>query len=68
MINPFFNYKKYDTYLSIYPDARMKDRPLVNSSWELVLNLKDEEVNLDISRDGIQDIVLYVFYDDFSML
>lgn len=68
VINPFFNYKKYDNYSSIYSEVRLRDRPFANSNWELVLNLRDEEVNLDMSLSGIQDVVVYFFYEDFTTL
>jgi len=53
---------------SIYRSYRFRDRPFVNSSWQLVINQRTEEVNEDINLTGLDDIVLYVYYTDFTKL
>ena len=52
----------------VYRSYRMRDRPFVNTSWELVLNQKDEKANQDIDLNSITDIRLYIYYTDFTEL
>ncbi|RMF13263.1 MAG: hypothetical protein D6761_11410, partial [Candidatus Dadabacteria bacterium] len=67
VINPFFNGTRvYED--NLYRNARLRDRPFVNTAWDLVLNLRDERVNRDINPASINDIRLYVFYEDFTNL
>ncbi|MEM6731693.1 MAG: hypothetical protein AAF658_09060, partial [Myxococcota bacterium] len=67
VIDAFVNSNKaFDS--RIYRSYRLRDRPLVNTQWELVLNLVDEAENRDIDLDGLSDIVLYVYYTDFTAL
>lgn len=47
-------------------NRRLADRPVMNSRWELMLNLVDEEVNEDIDLAAIDDIKLYIYYSDFT--
>lgn len=65
VINTFFNGQK-DLDPSIYRSDRLRDRPFLNTGWQIVLNRKDESVNKDIRLDGIDDIKLYVYYTDFT--
>jgi hypothetical protein len=41
---------------------------MVNSHWELVINQKDEEINQDVNLQSLDDVVLYVYYTDFTGL
>lgn len=50
----------------VYRNERLRDRPLVNQDWRLVINQKDEAVNLDIDLASLDDIRLYLFYTDFT--
>ena len=52
---------------NIYKTARFAERPLVNSRWELQVNLVDEPDNDDLSLDGLTDIFVYFFHSDFSL-
>jgi hypothetical protein len=68
VVNPMFGGKKKDTFDPlIYQDSRFKDRPFANSAWELELDLRGELVNRDINLNDVTDIVLYVYYTDFSL-
>jgi len=67
VLNPFFNGNRVFTP-EIYKNYRMRDRPFVNTSWELVLNQKDEKANQDIDLNSITDIRLYIYYTDFTEL
>lgn len=67
VMNPFFNGTK-PLAEAIYWSERLRDRPYLNTGWELVLNRKDESVNRDIRLDAIDDIKLYVYYTDFTQL
>jgi hypothetical protein len=51
---------------SIYRSYRFRERPLVQTNWELILNQRTESVNEDINLAGLDDIVLSVFYTDFT--
>lgn len=78
VINPFFNGRvreMSDTDIrsdelnpDIYRTLRFRDLPLVNTSWDLVLNLRNEQVNLDIDPNKLKDIRLYIYYSDFTNL
>lgn len=78
VINPFYNGRvrqmSEDSIRSdeldqdIYKTLRFRDLPLVNTSWEMVLNLRNEQVNLDIAPENLKDIRLYVYYTDFTNL
>jgi len=52
----------------VYLNRRLRDRPLVNKGWELVLNLRDEAVNADLRPGALDDLRLYVYYTDFTRL
>jgi hypothetical protein len=54
--------------IDIYRNERLRDRPLVNTGWELVLNLRDEFVNEDIRVGALSDIRLFLWYNDFTEL
>jgi hypothetical protein len=67
VINPLFNgFKALDG--AVYRNTRLRDRPLVNTRWELVLNQRDEDVNRDIDLASVSDIRLYIYYTDFTQL
>ncbi len=67
VINPFFNGNRVFTP-EVYQNTRLRDRPLVNTNWELVFNQRDEVENKDISLDTLTDVRLYVYYTDFTAL
>lgn len=50
----------------VYRNYRFRDRPLVNTLWELVLNLRDEQVNKDIDLQTLTDVRLLIYYSDFT--
>lgn len=50
----------------IYRNYRFRDRPLVNTLWELVINQRDELVNKDIDLQSLTDIRILVYYSDFT--
>jgi len=52
----------------IYSNDRLRDRPLINSRWDLVLNQRDEAVNQDIDLESLTDVRLYLYYTDFTTL
>jgi len=67
VLNPFFEGSKpLHIDPDIYRNRSLFDRPLVNSRWEFVLNMLDEEVNQDMDLRGLDDIRLYVYYNDFT--
>jgi hypothetical protein len=50
----------------VYRNYRFRDRPLVNTLWELVINQRDEAVNKDIDLQSLTDIRVLVYYSDFT--
>ncbi len=52
----------------IYCNERLRDRPMVNSHWELVINQRDEKCNQDIDLQSLDDMLIYVYYTDFTEL
>ncbi|MEQ8981990.1 MAG: hypothetical protein RL846_28845, partial [Deltaproteobacteria bacterium] len=68
VINPYFNStREFSQEPGVYRSYRLRDMPLVNDTWELVFNQRDEAVNLDINLDQLTDIKLFVFYTDFTV-
>ena len=73
VLNPFFSGQRVflrdgAALVNIYQNHRFRDRPLVNTNWELVLNQRDEVENKDIQLDTITDMRLYLYYTDFTAL
>ena len=68
VINPYFNnQRQLSETPDLYKSFRLRDRPLVNTGWELVFNQRDEYVNQDINIEELEDIILYVYYTDFTV-
>lgn len=67
VLNPFFNGLR-PLSEEIYRSERLRDRPLVNTGWDLVFNQKDETVNQDIDLASLKDIRIYLYYTDFTEL
>ena len=67
VLNPFFNGVRVFTQ-DVYRSDHMRDRPLVNTQWELTINQKDELANQDINLQSLTDVRLYVYYTDFTSL
>lgn len=65
VINTYFNgTKRFSS--EVYQNYRLQDRPLGNTQWELLFNQATEKANQDINLLSISDIILYVYYRDFS--
>ncbi|MBL8919179.1 MAG: hypothetical protein JNJ54_09990 [Myxococcaceae bacterium] len=56
--------KPYDP--EVYRNYRFRDRPLVNSQWELILNTRDEPANRDVQLQTLTDVRLLFYYSDFT--
>lgn len=67
VVNPFFNGVRAFAQ-EVYRNDRMRDRPLVNTHWEFVLNQQDEFANQDINLSALTDIRVFVYYTDFTGL
>jgi hypothetical protein len=65
VLNPYFNGARAFSD-EVYRDFRLKDRPFINSLWEVGLNLRDESVNQDLNLGSFSDVRLYFFYEDFA--
>jgi hypothetical protein len=50
----------------VYKNYRFRDRPLVNTEWELVFNQRDELVNQDIDLQSLADVRVLIYYTDFT--
>jgi hypothetical protein len=67
VLNTFFNGSRvYGP--DVYRSFRLRDRPIANSLYELIINQRDEAVNADIDLQSLTDIRLLVYYDDFTQL
>ena len=76
VMNPFFNGNRAfgqdsdgaitGPTRSIYRSYRFRERPLVQSNWQLVLDQRNEAANRDINLAGLDDIIVYVYYTDFT--
>ncbi|MCB9642132.1 MAG: hypothetical protein H6728_03580 [Myxococcales bacterium] len=65
VVNTFFNGTK-PLPAETYSNQRLHDRPLGNSQWELLFNQATEPANQDINLNSVSDIVLYIYYTDFT--
>jgi hypothetical protein len=65
VIDPFFNGQRVFG-AEVYRNGRLRDRPMVNTRWEAVLNQRDELVNQDININSLSDIRFYIYYTDFT--
>ena len=61
VISPFFNGVRAQDP-AVHSSAHLRDRPLVNTGYYLVINQRDEPVNQDIDLNSLSDIRLYVYY------
>ncbi|MBX7096729.1 MAG: hypothetical protein K1X89_03365 [Myxococcaceae bacterium] len=50
----------------VYRNYRFRDRPLVNTLWELVINQRDELANKDIDLQTLTDLRILVYYSDLT--
>ncbi|MBM4778178.1 MAG: hypothetical protein GQE15_10805 [Archangiaceae bacterium] len=50
----------------VYRNYRFRDRPLINTLWELIINQRDESVNRDIDLQTVSDIRILIYYSDFT--
>ncbi|WP_428268298.1 hypothetical protein [Haliangium sp.] len=66
VLNSFFNGNRVFSP-EVYRNGRLRDRPLVNTGWDLTLNMRDEPVNDDIDLKSLSDVRLYVYYTDFTV-
>lgn len=70
VLNPTFNGKRgadgVEFDRALFRNERLRDRPLINTKWEVRLDPKGESVNTDIDLDQLEDIVLYIYYTDFT--
>jgi hypothetical protein len=67
VVNTFFNGVR-SLAQEVYRNDRLRDRPFVNSYWDLIVNQRDELVNQDIDLDSLTDVRLYVYYTDFTSI
>lgn len=72
VMNTFFNGNREffdNTRVSdIYANFRLRDLPVANSNWQVVINTKDELVNQDVNLESLSDIKLHLYYRDFTEL
>ena len=52
----------------VYRNYRFRDRPLVNTEWELVINQRDEFVNQDIDLQSLADVRVLIYYTEDKKL
>ncbi|MFO0595933.1 MAG: hypothetical protein U0228_11525 [Myxococcaceae bacterium] len=52
----------------VYRNYRFRDRPLVNTLWELIINQRDEAANKDIDLHTLNDLRVLFYYSDFTSL
>ncbi len=67
VVNSFMNGDKPFNE-EVYASRRLKDRPLANTAWSLLLNFRDETDNFDIDQSSLSDIRIYFYYTDFTAL
>ncbi|MEO1266912.1 MAG: hypothetical protein AAFX99_02375, partial [Myxococcota bacterium] len=68
VVNTMFGGFRFFTNLdNYYKSYRLRDRPFVNTHWELVINQRDELDNMDINLNSLTDLRIYIFYTDFTV-
>jgi hypothetical protein len=67
VVNTYFNGVRAFNR-DVYRSPRFRDRPFVNSLWELGINQRDESVNTDINLASLTDVRVYFLYGDFTLL
>ena len=65
VLDPFFNGTRVFAP-EVYRNERLRDLPFVNTHWQLLFNQVDEVHNQDIDLNKITDILLLVYYTDFT--
>ncbi|MBM4371760.1 MAG: hypothetical protein FJ098_08905, partial [Deltaproteobacteria bacterium] len=65
VLNPYFNGNKVFS-AEVYQSVRLRERPFVNTAWELYINQRDEAENQDIDLNSLTDVRLYIYYQDFT--
>jgi hypothetical protein len=68
VLNPKINENAATFSPEVYRNEHLRDRPFLNTNWELILNLRDEPANEDIEIDSITDILVDIYYTDFAAL
>jgi len=70
VVNTFFNGERFYVFSDedVFRSYRLRDRPFVNTRWELVINPVDEAVNQDINLESLNDVRIYLYYTDFTSL
>ncbi len=68
VVNTFFNGNRLSFSSDVTQNSRLRDQPLINTSWDLVFNQRDEVVNQDIDLNALTDIKVYIYYQDFTPL
>ena len=66
VINTLMGSVKYYQSGDVYASYHLRDRPLVNSLWQLVINQRDEKVNQDIKLGTLSDILVHIYYTDVT--
>lgn len=51
---------------AVYRRYELRERPFLNTSWSLVLNQRDNPENQDIDLARLDDVVIYLYYTDFT--
>lgn len=64
--NPYFNRANTVFDPSVYRRYEMRERPFVNSDWRLSFDQHNNLENQDIDLARLEDIVIYVYYTDFT--
>ena len=68
VVNPYYGQsRELSQVTEIYRNDRLRDLPLINDNWELIYNLRDEEVNRDVKIEEISDIRIFFYYTDFTV-
>lgn len=49
----------------VYRSRTLTSRPLLNTQWEMILNMVDEPANDDFALENLTDVRLYFYYTDF---
>ncbi|MCA9560957.1 MAG: hypothetical protein KC583_20555, partial [Myxococcales bacterium] len=66
VINPYFSGAKGVFDADVYRNERVRDRPLINTEWRLIINQRDERANQDVNLQSLNDIRLFIYYTDFT--
>ena len=66
-LDPVFNgVRVFEGDISVYRNYRLRNRPVINTQWDLILDQRNNRSNQDIDLQSLRDIRLYIYFNEFT--